>query len=62
MQQSIMFLLHKGEIEENVLSIAKEKMQQSTMYLPLKGEIPQNIAPIAQGRNATKHNVFTAQV
>ena len=38
-----------------------EEMQQSKMHVEQKGEIQQNVASIAQGRNATKHNVFTAQ-
>ena len=39
----------------------KEEMQQVTMYLPHKGEIQQNIASIAEGRNATKDNVYIAK-
>ena len=56
-----MYLAHKGEIQQNVTSIAQERMQQNTMCLVHKGEIQQNVASIAQVRYERKHNVFSAQ-
>ena len=87
MLQNTIYLQHKGEIQQNITSIAqgsnatekqciyrtrvkynktllqshKKEMQQNTMYLTNKGEIRQNVASIEQQRNATKHNVFSAQ-
>ena len=39
----------------------KDEMHEFTMYVPQKGEIQQNDASNARGRNASKHNVLTAQ-
>ena len=46
---------------KTLLQSHKKEMQQNTMYLTNKGEIRQNVASIEQQRNATKHNVFSAQ-